>query len=191
MVNKFRENSPVRTYTGVYTTYRSYKPHLAKDFFNRCGYTDCVDFWFGGKGNFHIDHFIPWKNYPAKPNLKTAYTNLVYCCSYVNILKSNDEGDYIDPCDVDFNEHFYRDKVGNIIPNPNSKQALKMYKQLKLHMKRYQLIWMLDNLYNKMLKLKIVIENTADSNHRKDLLATQGELANLMIEYIAYLKKAQ
>jgi len=191
MANEFRIDAPTRTYTGTYATYRSYKPHLASDFKNRCGYTDCIDSWFGGSGNFHIDHFIPWKNYPAQPNLKTDYSNLVYCCSYVNILKSNDEGDYLDPCTVDFNQHFSRDSHGNIIPSPTSAGALKMYKKLKLHLKRYQIIWMLDNLYNKMSRLKSAIESTPAGDKKNTMLILQGELANLLLGYFEYLKKAQ
>ena len=191
MVHKFRENPPVRKYKGTYQNYRSYKPHLASDFLNRCGYTDCSDFWFGGINNFHIDHFIPWKTYPHKPNLKTDYQNLVYCCSYVNILKSNDEGDYIDPCTEDFNQHFSRDKSGNIVPDPNSVQAKYMYKRLKLFMKRYQIIWTLDNILNKMRLLKEKIENTQDSELKKNLLAINGELGMIMTEYLDYLRKNQ
>lgn len=187
MANKFRNNHPARTYMGTETNYRRYKPYLAKDFFGRCGYTDCPDIWFGGKNNFHIDHFIPWKNHPKKPNLKTDYSNLVYTCSYVNILKSDDEGKYIDPCKVDFNQHFSRDNIGNIIPNPKSKEANYMYIKLKLYMKRYQVIWLLDNLLTKMEQLKVVIESIHDGDQKDDLLKTLGELACLMLNYFKYL----
>ncbi len=191
MANKFRDSNPVRTFTETETNYRKYKPHLAKDFYRRCGYTDCPDFWFGGKNNFHIDHFIPWKNYPKKPNLKTDYSNLVYACSYVNIIKSNDEGAYIDPCDIDFNKHFTRDNSGNIIPNPKSKPANYMYGKLKLFMRRYQIIWMLDSIYLKMKALKKIIDASPNGKHKNSLLITQGELGNLMIEYLDYLKVEQ
>jgi len=191
MANKFREVAPVRNCKKTYVDYTSFKPHLAKDFNARCGYTDCSHLWFGGRNNFHIDHFIPWKNYPAKPNLKTDYSNLVYSCSYVNILKSNDEGDYIDPCDIDFNLHFERDKSGNILPLATSKEANYMYKKLKLYMKRYQIIWMLDNLLEKMGKVKLLIEAEKDPDLKNDLLITQGELGNHMVEYFAYLKMEQ
>lgn len=191
MVNKFREKPPLRQYNGTYQNYQRYKPHLASDFFNRCGYTDCPDFWFGGKNNFHIDHFVPWKPYPNLPNLKTDYQNLVYCCSYVNILKSDDEGNYIDPCNEDFNQHFSRDKLGNIIPDPNSVRAKYMYKRLKLFMKRYQIIWTLDNIHNKMILLAKKIEKTADSDKKRDLLVVMGELGIEMAKYLEYLKGNQ
>lgn len=191
MANNFRENPPNRTFLKTYAKYGSYKPYLAKDFLNRCGYTDCPDFWFGGVNNFHIDHFIPWKNYPANPNLKTDYQNLVYCCSYVNILKSNDETSYIDPCNVDFNQHFTRDNLGNIQPLPLSIEANYMYKKLKLYMRRYQIIWTLENIFNKMSNLKKAIEKTKDSELKSDLLQANGELGMIMVEYLEYLKSNQ
>lgn len=190
MANNFRNEHPKRTFEKTYAKYGSYKPHLAKDFFNRCGYTDCPDFWFGGTNNFHIDHFIPWKNYPDKPELKTDYKNLVYSCSYINILKSNDEGDYIDPCDVDFNSHFERDGLGNIIPKKESVHANYMFKQLKLYMKWYQIIWVLELLFEKMEKLQIVIEDTDEGDLKNDMLITQGQLAGLMLKYKKYLSKS-
>ena len=151
MPNKFRNDSPVRTCVKTYASYRSFKPYLAKDFNSRCGYTDCPDFWFGGKNNFHIDHFKPFSK---NPNLATDYSNLVYCCSYVNILKSDDEGDYIDPCDIDFNKHFERDNYGEIIPKNTSKEAIYMYSRLQLGLSRYKLIWKLDEIFIRLLKWK-------------------------------------
>ena len=190
MTNKFRLDHPTRDCSKTYAKYGSYKKYLAVNFFNRCGYTDSPDFWFGGINNFHIDHFIPWKSHPENPNLKTDYQNLVYCCSYVNILKSNYEGDYLDPCNTDFNEHFYRDVVGNILPKDGSLQGEYMYKKLKLFMKRYQTIWMLELLFDKMEKLQVVIDKTTDGEFKNTLLITLGELAGLMLKYKKYLSKS-
>jgi hypothetical protein len=74
----FRDFAPARTYTVKHSYYPDYKVPLSKDFNHRCGYTDCSDSWFGGKDNFHIDHFIPWKKHLDIPGLKTDYSNLVY-----------------------------------------------------------------------------------------------------------------
>ena len=191
MANKFRENHPKRTFTKVYQQYVSYKPYLATDFFNRCGYTDCSDFWFGGVNNFHIDHFVPWKNYPANPKLKIDYQNLVYCCSYVNILKSNDETDYIDPCNVDFNNHFNWDVSGNIEPVATSTSANYMYKKLKLFMRRYQIIWMLDSILERMKKLESAIKNPNNLAVKTELQVLHSDLSMEMTSYIDYLKKNQ
>jgi hypothetical protein len=188
MAINFRNTSPVRTCTKSYSNYRSYKTFLAKDFNNRCGYTDCSDFWFGGKNSFHIDHFKPWKK---NPTLKTTYSNLVYCCSYVNILKSDDEGDYLDPCDVDFNTHFERDVNGNILPKASSVQAIYMHKKLKLYLKRYQIIWKLDEIVSRMGKLKTAINNPKNKPIQQELLILQGELGNELTTYLDYLRSNQ
>lgn len=190
-MNKFREKSPCRTCKKNYTTYTKYKSALAKDFNNRCGYTDCSDLWFGGKNNFHIDHFLPWKKFPDRPALKTSYANLVYSSSYINILKSDDVGPYLDPCDTDFNDHFERDAIGNIIPKPTSTQAVYMYKKLKLYMRRYQIIWMLDRIHLKMKELDAAINKTKNQKLKRDLTLKAGQLGLLMSQYIDYLQKEQ
>jgi len=156
MANNFRNTPPKRTCTKSYASYRSYKSYLADDFNSRCGYTDCPDFWFGGKKTFHIDHFKP-----------------------------NDEGNYIDPCDIDYNTHFERDIDGSIIPI--SDEAHFMFKKLKLNMKRYQIIWMLDNIYIKMKKVKVLFDKEKNKELKASLLITQGELGNLLVEYLDYL----
>lgn len=176
----FRTLHPKRTYSKVHSNYRDYKPYLANDFNHRCGYTDCNDFWFGGKNNFHIDHFIPWKGKPNSETLKCDYQNLVYCCSYVNIAKSNDEGNYLDPCNIDFNNHFFRNDVGEISPYQNSPQAVYMYSKLKLYLKRYHIIWLLDQLDMRMEELTKQIEINGKSEELCSLLT------DITIEYSKY-----
>lgn len=188
MANNFRQNSPKRTCTKTYASYRSYKPFLAADFNSRCGYTDCPDFWFGGKNTFHIDHFKPFSKNPA---LATDYKNLVYCCSYVNILKSDDEGNYLDPCDIDFNEHFERDTDGSIIPKDTSKEAKYMFSKLQLNLSRYKIIWKLDEIHNRKIKLQSAIENPNNKKIKGDLLEIYFELDKEFTVYLKYLKSAQ
>lgn len=191
MNNVFRIQTPIRTCLKQYKIYGQYKSYLKKDFNNRCGYTNCSDFWFGGTGNFHIDHFIPWKKYPAQPNLKTDYSNLVYCCSYVNILKSDDETAYLDPCNDDYNIHFYRDSLGHILVSNNSKKAIYMHNKLKLYLKRYQIIWMLENLFTRMESLKAAIEKSPDGLQKDELKYAMADLACIMLEYKNYLSENQ
>jgi hypothetical protein len=160
---KFRDpvQKPHRNYSGKeLKDYKNYKNALEQDFYSRCGYTFCQQDWFGGKNNFQIDHFKPKS---LHPELITKYSNLVYACSYVNRAKSNDWGKYIDPCDIDYNEHFYRDELGNIYPCENSEAAKYMYKQLKLYLKRYSIIWMLEQLESRMQTLRELIEQHDDS----------------------------
>ncbi|AHM60924.1 hypothetical protein D770_13350 [Flammeovirgaceae bacterium 311] len=181
----FRDLAPVRTYTGAeLANYRAYKVHLRKDFNNKCGYTHCLDHWFGGIHSFQIDHFLPQSTHP---NLSKKYTNLIYCCSYVNRAKSNDEGNCIDPCDEDFNDHLYRDKLGNIHPKPSSDRAVNMHRKLKLYLKRYSLIWMLEQLEIKMERLKMLFEKTGD----EDIKTLFCEVSFKYIEYKQYLRAQQ
>lgn len=191
MPNKFREVAPSRTCTKKFGSYSQYKAFLRQDFNKRCGYTDCSDRWFGGKNNFHIDHFLPWKKFPLKPELKTAYSNLVYACSYINILKSDDLGAYLDPCDHDFNDHFERDSHGNIWTKSTSTKGQYMFFKLKLYLRRYQVIWMLEKLYQKMRELKATIDKTKDRALLNELKIAMGELGILLIDYLEYLEAEQ
>ena len=182
---QFRNNSPNRTYSGKeLTDYKRYKDQLVTDFNERCGYTDCHQFWFGGKGNFQIDHFKPKSKHPE---LETKYSNLVYSCSYVNRSKGDDVGSYIDPCDTDYNQHFHRDSLGNILPRVDSEPANYMYKKLKLYLKRYGIIWMLDQLLLKMEILREEIEKTGNQD-AKDLYL---EIDFKFKDYLTYLKANQ
>ena len=174
----FRNLSPKRTCAKKYSTYQAYKPHLAEDFNHRCGYTDCSDQWFGGVNNFHIDHFIPWKKYQeTNPALKTDYSNLVYSCSHVNIAKSDKEGAFLDPCNEDYNTHFQRSDDGTIVPI--TPQAKYMSDALKLHLQRYKIIWMLDQLEEKMKALSELAQKT-QNQEAKNLLP------EVVLEYFKY-----
>jgi hypothetical protein len=181
----FRNIAPKRTYVSKeLSNYRLYKDFLAKDFNKRCGYTDCDQFWFGGKRNFQIDHFKPKS---IHPELERSYSNLVYSCSYVNRAKSNIIGDFIDPCDTDYNEHFYRDNFGNIYPKDSSVPAKYMYLKLKLYLKRYGIIWTLEQLDKTMEKLIDLIDKTGNEE-AKDLLV---EVTKKYREYKHYLRAEQ
>ncbi len=161
----FRETSPKRSCSKTFASYRSYKTYLADDFNCRCGYTDSHHRWFGGISTFHIDHFQPHSKFPA---FKTQYSNLVYACSYVNILKSNDDStNYLDPCTTDYNQHFFRDRSGRIQPNSASPQALYMYNKLKLGLVRYQVIWLLEKC-NKTMEDLAALANTLPNGSEEE-----------------------
>lgn len=164
-----RKNVPQRS------TYGAYKDELAEDFNHRCGYTDCSDFWFGGQRTFQIDHLKPWSKYPA---LKTKYSNLVYCCSYVNRAKWDDDNlHYLDPCDVDYNDHFVRDDNGFIIGK--TADAQYMVQKMHLNLTRYALIWTLDTLDDIITRLKV---------HRKAHPEIEGLLVALQDKYFDYVQ---
>jgi hypothetical protein len=111
----------------------------------------------------------------------------VYSCSYVNRAKSNDLNEYFDPCNVDYNKHFYRDHLGYIYPRDNSPIARYMYKSLKLYLKRYSIIWMLEALEEKMEILRDLIERT-DNGEAKILFHA---ITLKYMDYKKYLKAVQ
>ncbi|NHA07716.1 hypothetical protein G7092_28205 [Mucilaginibacter sp. HC2] len=181
----FRKTAPTRTYKGKeYSDYNHYKDHLEKDFEERCGYTNCHQFWFGGRRTFQIDHFKPKVKYPE---LLTKYSNLVYSCSYVNRAKSDDLNEYLDPCDTDYNLHFYRDQIGHIYPMNTSDTGKYMYKALKLYLKRYSIIWMLEALEEKMDILQGLVDQTGDEQ-AKNLFYV---ITTKYMAYKKYLKAVQ
>ncbi len=180
MSHPFRNISPKRTCTKKRSKYNAYKPFLAEDFNHKCGYTDCSDYWFGGQRCFQIDHFKPKEKYPLLVN---EYSNLVYCCSYVNRAKwDDDNANYLDPCSVDYNKHFERDNRGFI--TAISTQAQYMVDHLQLNLFRYAICWNLDRLREKINILKKV----ATTSEEKDLLLS---LYAEYDKYEDYLKDSQ
>ena len=175
MSRPFRKTNPVRSVVPNRSSYKAYKDELARDFNHRCGYTDCRDSWFGGQRTFQIDHLKPWSKYP---NLKNEYGNLVYCCSYVNRAKWDDDSQhYLDPCNVDYNEHFERDDNGFIIGK--GVDAKYMVEKLHLNLTRYALIWMLDTLDDIITRLKA---------HRTSHPELEDLLNTLLSEYHDYIQ---
>lgn len=130
--------------------------------------------WFGGQRNFQIDHFKPKSIYPL---LISEYSNLVYCCSYVNREKWEDDNpNYLDPCDVDYNLHFERDDKGYIVGK--TPQGCYMVERLQLNLARYAICWNLDRLEAKIKKLEEVTIG----------ISCDGTLLELYEEYHKYEK---
>jgi HNH endonuclease, putative len=175
MTHLFRTIAPKRTCTKKYSDYHKYKDALSEDFNHKCGYTDCSERWFGGKRTFQIDHLKPKSKHPG---LIHEYSNLVYCCAYVNRAKWHDDSpNYLDPCNVDFNTHFERDDNGFIMPK--TLQGKYMVEHLQLDLYRYAIIWNLDRLSEKIDKLN---EITNRSGKLKRILFQLYE------EYYKYTK---
>lgn len=177
----FRENNPKRTYDGPRKrNYRQYRTRLREDFNRRCGYSDVSEHFLFDTSLFHIDHFRP-KAQSKFPHLETEYTNLVYCSCYVNRCKKDDwHGDdkisfvedkgYLDPCEVDYNEHFHRNDKGEILPNEESPVAKYMYKRLKLYLKRYGIFWTLERIDRKLSEIELKIDNVQVSvSNKRDI----------------------
>ena len=184
MTYPFRTIAPKRTYTGEEKPYQSHKSQLAADFHHHCGYTDCTDVWFGGQRTFQIDHFKPWKKHKEHKALLNDYHNLVYCCSYVNRAKSDDDNsNYLDPCDVDYNLHFERDETGTIVGKTS--QGQYMVNKLHLNLQRYAIIWNLERLTKAIDKLKVV------AHKMPELSPLLHQLEDMYYDYSQYLFKNQ
>jgi hypothetical protein len=160
MAYLFRDKAPVRTCTKQFSKYSAYKPYLASDYNNHCGYTHVLDTLFGGSRTFQIDHIKPESVYPELIN---DYNNLVYCCSYVHRAKWDDDSpNYLDPCTVDFNEHFERDEEGVIYGKTT--QAKYMVERMHLNLARYALAWKVERLENIVNKLRPIAQKNSSFN---------------------------
>jgi hypothetical protein len=145
-MSSVREKKPSRTCSKTYASYTSFKSYLRDDFNKRCGYCDDLDIYHGGVRGYQIDHFKP-HSIEAFKHLKEDYSNLVYSCPFCNRAKSNkwqDEDGFIDPCEDEYDEHLARDSRGQIVAKTSRGQYI--HKNLNLHLKRHELLWMIDKL---------------------------------------------
>lgn len=189
-MKSFRSTQPKRTCKLKYKNYREYKPHLRKDFKRNCGYCDDSDVYCGGQNAFHIDHFRPLKLFPA---MEYEYVNLIYACSYCNIAKSDDwpcagtdlcnfKGrGYVDPCDPDFETHFERNDYGRI--SPKTDVGRYMFIQLKLGLRRHELIWMLTQLATLIQEVNQEYRKHQHSTQADALLKKNMELSEAYFKY--------
>jgi len=168
MANSIHHKKPKRTCTKSYSQYTSFKPFIREDFNQRCGYCDDLDIYNGGSRGYQIDHFKPHSI--AKFNhLKTTYSNLVYSCPYCNRAKSNkwqDSEGFIDPCDNAYDIHLQRCDRGKI--HFKSSQGKYIHRNLSLHLKRHELLWMIEKLQRQSNKLDELIELLGE-NHPKEV----------------------
>jgi hypothetical protein len=186
-----RKTTPKRTCSKKYKNYRSYKEPLRKDFYKRCGYCGDLDVLFGGMRGSQIDHFRP-KSIFTK--LEHEYDNLVYACPYCNRAKSNDwpAGDseqsyldgkgYIDPCDIDYDNHLARYENGRIYHKTDV--GYYMFLKLKLGLRRHQLAWINEQLELLLRELTDVLTNFSGDSSLRDNLANHH--LELTSEYLKY-----
>jgi hypothetical protein len=196
-MNNFREVQPIkRIEVKVVSKYSQYKKELREDFNNRCGYCNDSDHWTGGWRFFQIDHFIPRKYLTEiSPN---EYSNLVYTCFFCNNSKrakwlSKNEGiqfvnglGFINPKEIEYSDHIYRDIDGNILAlTPIGSYLVK---ELKLYLKRHSVIWKLEKLEMIFDEMSVQFEKAKDSIS-SDLKTKIIELFFAKNEYSKLLKK--
>lgn len=187
-----RKNAPKRTVQQKLTKYNLYKEALSKDFFCSCGYCGTHHVYYGSGKCFHIDHFAPKSKFK---HLENEYTNLVYSCPTCNIAKSNDwcgtsESEhilngigYIDPCDEEYANAFYRDSSGKIRYQDGNLAAKYMYNKLKFGLKRHEIFWLADYFYDLVPKISKKLKEIPESNPLYD------ELKLLLLDSIDQMDK--
>lgn len=148
--------------------------------------------YYGSGKCFHIDHFAPKSKFK---HLENEYTNLVYSCPTCNIAKSNDwcgtsESEhilngigYIDPCDDEYANAFYRDSSGKIRYKDGNLAAKYMYNKLKFGLKRHEIFWLADYFYDLVPKISKKLKEIPESNPLYD------ELKLLLLDSIDQMDK--
>lgn len=126
----FRDKVPKRRSTPTQkpagNNWSQHKPDLKEDFNDHCAYCHSYD---GFRHTyFEVDHFIPKAFFLPLGNISvTQYSNLVYSCKFCNnskrakwpsqsetIFNHSDKG-FVDPCDNNYDSHFYRTNDGGIM----------------------------------------------------------------------------
>lgn len=186
---KVQYSKPKRTCTDKFSNYRKYKDPIQGDFGKKCGYCDDLDFYMGGKSGYHIDHFKPKKHYP---DLETEYSNLVYSCPFCNIAKSDkwrDKEGFIDPCLADYDEHLYRDDQGKICHS--SPRGEYIYRNLKLSLRRHQVIWLVEKLERQKIEVKSQIELLKDDDSLLEMKVLKQfyEIQKAIDQYLNFFRE--
>lgn len=164
---RIKKVTPVRSFSiEMWTTNKTNKKYLAIDFHNRCAYCDDSDNYNGGYNNYHVEHFAPKEKFPE---LEFVYGNLLYACPFCNISKSNkwvsDSKDinviinkgFLDPCDEEYYVHLYRNDDGSI--GYNSDLGKYIFEELRLYLKRHQILYRITTINEKIIDLERIIEN--------------------------------
>lgn len=192
MVEALKQKIPTRSFTGeMWKTNASNKRRLVVDFEKKCAYCDDHDHYSGGYNSYHVEHFAPKEKFK---HLEFTYDNLLYSCPYCNISKSNkwigkdehenivkDQG-FVDPCSDEYNRHLGRNQDGSIAYITDVGKY--MYIELKLYLKRHQLIHNLEKVRIKKKQLKAKIDETARNG--KDIQELQEFYQQLCVIFCEY-----
>lgn len=191
-----KTKKPTRAHSGeVWRTNSSNKRRLVIDFENKCGYCDDHDKYSGGYNSYHVEHFAPKEKYQ---HLEFTYENLLYCCPYCNISKSDkwvgsnatesivgDRG-FVDPCTDEYYLHLRRDNLGNI--EYTTSIGKYMYEELKLYLNRHSILY---NLEKVRLKKKLLCAKIDEKRLKQEdtviLEETYKELCIVFCEYFDLL----
>lgn len=153
MTSAVQKTRPIRKCTKTYANYTSFKPYIRADFNKRCGYCDDLDIYHGGSRGYQIDHFKP-HSIARFLALKEEYYNLIYSCPFCNRAKSNkweNTDGFIDPCDVEYDNHLERNNKGQICFKTT--QGKYIYDNLNFYLKRHELLWIIETLEKQSIQI--------------------------------------
>ncbi len=138
-----------------------------------------------------MEHFAPKDRFP---NLEFTYDNLLYSCPYCNIAKSNKwvgndasenivgQQGFIDPCTPEYNNHLKRNDDGSI--GYLTPLGSHIYSELKLFLKRHQIIYNIEKVRIARKKLELKIEEKKIKGEDVETLQkTHTELCVVFCKY--------
>lgn len=152
--------------------------------------------WGGGASVYHIDHFAPKSKFE---HLQAEYANLIYSCPYCNRAKSDDwvtdnfseavdstgSIGYVDPCDIKYEMHFYRNSAGEIMANTALGEY--MWNKLHLYLQRHKLIYSLNKIFNLKNRLRVLFKECECDQDRLEIAGLLIELDDKFDQYMHYL----
>lgn len=89
----------------------------------------------------------------------------------------------MDPCDNDYNNHFFRDKDGCI--HGKTEQGMFMAKQMCLSLRRYAIMWNLEQLEIRIDRIRQVLKQ------KPELEPILSELLSMHYDYVKSLRLHQ
>jgi hypothetical protein len=177
----------------------AHKPDLRLDFNHRCGYCNSFD---GFRHTyFEVDHFVPKVFFKISGKITlNQYGNLVYTCKYCNnnklskwpsksetIFHDGKEG-FVDPCDDEYDSHFYRTVEGAIMWR--TELGKWMYKEafkFDEREKSIKLLWNLDRLRLIIPELSEELEKLPQSSPLYHTL--KNKIGEFSFTYVQYHKE--
>lgn len=149
-----RRSVPTKSEKGK--NYQKHKPDLEIDFNHCCGYCGAFDGFGYTLTYFEIDHFVPIDFITVSGSFigLSTYSNLVYSCRFCNnnktkhwpsqkydIYINGDEG-FIEPCDIDYENHLQRTDEGAIMwQTPIGKWMATTAFKFDERMEEIKLLW--------------------------------------------------
>ena len=199
-----RERIPARrvnpTLNPTGSDWSHHKPDLKEDFNSHCGY--CYSYDGYRHTYFEVDHFVP-KSLILKNGWGislTQYTNLVYSCKFCNnkklskwttnsdtVFNDGSKG-FVDPCNPNYDTHFYRTPNGAIRPQTDLGQW--MFREAFKFDEREQSLIVLWNM-NRLRQIidALIVQMNIHAIGSADYNSIKLKLGEFTLEYYIFHKE--